>query len=276
VARGYLNRPALTAERFLPDPYGGTPGSRLYRTGDRARFLPDGRLEFLGRLDAQVKVRGYRVELGEIEAVLARHPGVAESVVVVRGSPRDVALAAYWVPRADPAPTGEELRRFLRQHLPGYMVPAVFVRLEALPLTTSGKVDHGALPDPTPDRQDPQAAAVAPRSGAEEAIAAVWREVLGLEDVGVRDNFFDRGGHSLRMVQVHRRLLELAPGLTLLELFEYPTIESLAAHLGRQGAGSANPPPVGERDLAAMRQGRARLREQAGRRGSAQRARRTT
>ncbi|HEX7186487.1 MAG TPA: amino acid adenylation domain-containing protein, partial [Thermoanaerobaculia bacterium] len=198
VARGYLGRPDLTAERFVPDPipllHGGEAGARLYDTGDLARLRPDGTLEFLDRVDHQVKVRGFRIELGEIEAALARHPAVAQTVVLARtdrGS--DARLVAYLVAMPGEAPKPEELRAFLREGLPEYMLPTAFVVLDAFPLTPNGKVDRKALP--APEITSPAREYVAPGSPVEEAMAALWAEVLGLERVGANDNFFELGGH---------------------------------------------------------------------------------
>jgi amino acid adenylation domain-containing protein len=226
VARGYLGRPALTAERFIPDPFGGRPGGRLYRTGDRVRYRADGRLEFLGRADHQVKVRGFRIEPGEVEDVLARHPAVRAAAVVLRDDlPGGPGLAAYL------AGAGEagELRAFLRERLPTFMVPSAFVFLEALPLTPNGKVDRRSLPAPGRDRIGPEVF-VAPRSPLEENLAAIWSQVLGQERIGVHDDFFLLGGHSLLAMQVLARVRqELQVELPVHTLFEAPTVASLAA-----------------------------------------------
>ncbi|HEX8558227.1 MAG TPA: amino acid adenylation domain-containing protein [Pyrinomonadaceae bacterium] len=231
LARGYLNRPALTAERFVPDPFSSEPGARLYRTGDLARYVSDGCLEYLGRADEQVKVRGHRVELGEIEAALLSHEGVRECVVVARAEGEGgQMLAAYVVPRAGRAPAAGELRAFLGERLPDYMVPTAFVTLQSLPLTPNGKVDRRALPAPDAARPGRGVGYVAPRTALEEYVAHVWSEVLGVEHVGVNDNFFDLGGHSIKAMQVIARLLdsfqvELPPGL----LFEANTVAELAS-----------------------------------------------
>ncbi len=235
LARGYLYAPEQTAARFIPHPFSDEPGARLYRTGDLARLLPDGELEFLGRIDHQVKVHGFRIELGEIETVLSRHPGVREIVVISRedraGQKR---LVAYLVPSGDEAPPASELRRHVMETLPGFMVPAAFVSLPALPLTPNGKVDRRALP--APEASSPAAPRVhtPPRTDLERRIASVWQELLGVEQIGLEDNFFELGGHSLLTLQLHRRLLELT-GATfpLVELFHYPTVASLAAFLDR-------------------------------------------
>ncbi len=241
VARGYLGRPELTAERFVPDPCGGVPGGRLYRTGDLGRRRAGGELEFAGRNDEQVKLRGYRIELGEIEAALHRHPAVERAVAMVReDAPGIRRLVAYAVPNPGEAPAGADLRAFLKTALPEFMVPAAVVVLAALPLTTSGKVDRKALPAPE-GAPDATAAYVVPRNDAERRIAAVWREVLQVERVGVNDNFFDLGGHSLLMARVHTRLREAFPGfdLALVDLFKYPTVSALADRLS--SAGEENP-----------------------------------
>ena len=229
VARGYLNRPGLTAERFVPDPFSREPGARLYRTGDRARHLTSGEIDFLGRVDQQVKVHGFRIELGEIEARLRAHDSVREAVVVARADAADdPRLVAYFVPAQSPAPAAATLRQFLRLALPEYMVPGAFVELEALPLTRHGKVDRQALPAPEAARAASESY-VAPRNELEEKIARIWAEVLGVERVGVDDNFFDLGGHSLLVVQVHSRLREaFGVEVSIVELFKNPTVGSLA------------------------------------------------
>jgi acyl-coenzyme A synthetase/AMP-(fatty) acid ligase/acyl carrier protein len=237
LARGYLGRPDLTAERFVPDPFAGRygePGARLYRSGDLARFLADGAIHCLGRCDHQVKVRGFRIELGEIESVLSGHPAVVEAVVVAREDrPGDRYLAAYLRP-AGGAPAASELRVFLKERLPDYMVPSTFTVLGAFPLTPNGKVDRRRLPAPEERRAGTRAAFLAPRDEIERAIAAVWRDVLRLDEVGVDDNFFDLGGHSLLLVQVQAKLREaLARDIAIVEMFQYPTIRALATHLAR-------------------------------------------
>ena len=227
LARGYLNHPELTAERFVPDPLSEVAGARLYRTGDVARWLPVGEIEFLGRVDQQVKVRGFRVELGEIEAVLREHAGVSEAVVVAREeAPGDKRLVAY-VCDAGGAATGE-LRRYLRERLPEYMVPSVFVGLDALPLTPNGKVDRRRLPEPDQTRPEWAEAYVAPRTPLEEALCAIWSEVLGVERVGVHDNFFELGGHSLLLTQVISRVREnLKIEVPMRTFFQGPTVDGL-------------------------------------------------
>ncbi|HEY4387293.1 MAG TPA: amino acid adenylation domain-containing protein, partial [Ktedonobacteraceae bacterium] len=198
VARGYLNRSELTAEKFIPNPYGGEPGTRLYRTGDLGRYLPDGNIEFLDRLDRQVKLRGYRIELGEIEVVLKQHPAVRQAVVVVReAEPSEKRLVAYLVAAQEPAPSLTELRGHLKQKLPEYMVPAAFVLLDELPLTTNGKLDRQALAIPDSVGSELRSAFIAPRDKVELKLTQIWEEVLNIRPIGVRDNFWDLGGHSL-------------------------------------------------------------------------------
>ncbi|HEV3052756.1 MAG TPA: amino acid adenylation domain-containing protein, partial [Longimicrobium sp.] len=241
LARGYLDRPGSTAERFVPDPFGGEPGARLYRTGDRVRWMADGTLEYLGRLDVQVKVRGYRIELGEIEVRLAEHPDVRESVVVAReDQPGDRRLVAYVVGAADT----DALRAYLRHSLPDYMVPSAFVVLDRLPLTPNGKLDRKALPAPEyaadADRY------VAPRTPTEEVLAGIWAETLRLERVGVEESFFDLGGHSLLATRVISRVREvLGVEVPLRALFEGPTVAELAGRVEEMArAGLPVVPPV--------------------------------
>jgi acyl-CoA synthetase (AMP-forming)/AMP-acid ligase II len=196
LARQYLNQPELTSESFILNPFSDKPGARLYRTGDLARYLLDGNIEFIGRLDHQVKIRGFRIELGVIEAVLSQNPAVQETVVVAREDVHsDKRLVAYVVPRKEQTPTVSKLRGFLKSKLPEHMVPSTFVFLDALPLTSHGKVDRQALPGDTGLRPDLEKAFVAPRNPAEKALAGIWAQVLGLEQVGIYDNFFELGGH---------------------------------------------------------------------------------
>jgi amino acid adenylation domain-containing protein/non-ribosomal peptide synthase protein (TIGR01720 family) len=238
LARGYVNRPDLTADRFVPNPFAKTPGERLYKTGDLVRYRADGAIEFIGRIDNQVKIRGFRVELGEIEQVLLEHPLVQQAVVV---APLDGAgtrrVVAYVVPRATAnggAVNWDSIRAHTRERLPEYMVPSAFVELAAIPVTPNGKVDRRALPEVQAERQLSESF-VAPRSALESQVAAVWREVLGIQQVGIRDNFFDLGGHSLLLMKVHANLLEaLGRELPIVALFEHPTIEALARHLDRE------------------------------------------
>jgi len=230
LARGYLHRPDLTAERFLPDPFSIIPGSRMYRTGDLVRYLPDGNLEFLGRIDHQVKVRGFRIELGEIEFALEQHPEVKQAVVMVReDEPGVKRLVGYIVPNAMPGPNPSDLKNFLKAKLPEYMIPAVFMNLEALPLTPNAKIDRKALPKPEITRSDLEAAFVAPRNEAEEKLAAIWKQLLGIDRVGVNDNFFELGGDSILTIQVIAKAKQAGLQLTPKQLFQYPTIAGLAA-----------------------------------------------
>ncbi len=237
VARGYLGRADLTAERFIPDPFAPRPGGRLYRTGDLARYRADGSIEFLGRLDLQVKIRGFRIEPGEVEEVLRRHPSVQDVAVTVWESPPgEKRLVAYVAPAALATATVSSLRDYLRDKLPEYMAPSAIVFLDTLPRTSSGKVDRKALPEP---REEVVARSFfeAPRTAAEEAVAASWRDVLHLERVGRGENFFDLGGHSLLLVQVQARLEKVfRRPIPILEMFRHATVESLAAHLGGDGA----------------------------------------
>jgi amino acid adenylation domain-containing protein len=229
VARGYLNRAELTAEKFVPDPFSAEPGARLYRTGDFARYLPDGNIEYLGRTDHQVKIRGFRIELGEIEAVLSQHRAVREAVVIVRqDTTADKRLVAYVV-RKEPALTISGLRDFLKERLPDYMVPTVFVLLDKLPLTPNGKIDRRSLPIPEVGQAAGGEALAAPRNRLEEVLARIWAEVLKLERVGIHDNFFDLGGHSLKAMQLASRIAAATnANISVRLLFAHPTIASFA------------------------------------------------
>ncbi len=263
VARGYWGREALTAERFVADPFRGPsigqPGARMYDTGDLARWRADGRLEYLGRGDTQVKLRGYRIELGEIEAVIARAPGVAQAVVLVREDrPGDQRLVAYLVPQPGAVPTEEGLRATAAQLLPAFMVPAAWVMLPALPLTPNGKVDRQALPPPRAAAPLVATDPVPPRSETEQRLAAIWRALLHVNQIGVHDNFFDIGGHSLLVVALQGRLLEaFGIELPVVALFEHPTIAALASRLAGQGPTDVAPDPAAARYAAgAAGQGR--------------------
>jgi len=233
LARGYLNRPGLTAERFVANPYGLHRGTRMYRTGDLARWRADGTLEFLGRADHQVKIRGFRIEPGEVEAALATHPSVAQAAVVARDDgPGGRQLVAYVVPAPGAAPEPSYLRRHLAAFLPEYMVPAAFVVLEALPLTPSGKLDHTGLPAPGEAALAPCETYTPPRSATEVEMAAIWAEVFQLSQVGIHDNFFDLGGHSLMAIETISRINATFPiKLTLRRFFETPTVAGLARAL---------------------------------------------
>jgi len=233
VGRGYLNRADLTGERFVPNPFSADAGARLYRTGDLGRYLFDGTIEFLGRVDYQVKIRGNRIELGEIEAALIEHEEITDTVVVSReDEPGAQRLVAYVVPRNGHAPSVTELRQHLQQRVPDYMVPSAFVALESLPLTSSGKVDRRSLPRPDGMRPDLDMAFVAPTDPIEETLASIWREVLGLERVGIYDDFFVSGGHSLLAAQVISRIQrEFGVDLALRDFFSAPNISSLAERI---------------------------------------------
>jgi amino acid adenylation domain-containing protein/non-ribosomal peptide synthase protein (TIGR01720 family) len=229
LARGYLRRPGLTAEKFVPDSFGTRGGSRLYMTGDRARFRADGTLEYLGRVDHQLKIRGFRVEPGEIEAALAKHPGVAAAVVLAVGEGAGKSLVAYVAAAERPAPAVSELRAFLKERLPEYMIPHVFVTLGELPLTPNGKVDRKALLGLDRQGADAGREFVAARTRTEEALAEVWSQVLGAERVGVEDNFFQLGGDSIQSIQVVARARRAGIRLTPRQLFQHQTIAELAA-----------------------------------------------
>jgi len=235
LARGYLNRPELTATRFVPHPFATTAGARLYRTGDLARYRVDGSIEFLGRMDHQVKIRGYRVELGEIEAALGEQVIVREVVVLVReDTPGDHRIVAYVILNQECAAPADELRRAIKEKLPGFMVPSAFVVLEAMPLTPNGKIDRKALPAPDHARPDIEGAFVAPRTPIEGMIAAIWSQVLKLEKVGIHDNFFSLGGHSLLATQVAHRVRDtFNVALPLRFFFETATVADLAAYVVR-------------------------------------------
>ncbi|PSF37372.1 non-ribosomal peptide synthetase [Aphanothece hegewaldii CCALA 016] len=222
LARGYFNRPDLTADKFIPNPFTDSNGERLYKTGDKARYLSDGNIEYLGRLDNQVKIRGFRIELGEIEAILNQHPEIKEAIVLTY----DQNLAAYIV--TDQALTVSDLRCFLRERLPEYMIPAYFVFLKSFPLTVNGKINRRQLPTPVPSRTD-EVTYILPRSPIEEIIAGIWTNILGVETVGVDDNFFELGGHSLLATQVISRLRDAFKlEIPLKDLFNSPTVAGLA------------------------------------------------
>jgi amino acid adenylation domain-containing protein len=233
LARGYLNQPELTAERFIADPFADRPGSRLYKTGDLVRQLADGNIEFVGRLDHQVKVRGVRVELGEIETVLANHASVRECVALVHeAGDAGPQLVAYVVPHVGQGAATSRLRSFLAQRLPAGMVPDAIVPLEALPLLPNGKLDRSALPVPDLSRRQATADSVGPDTELERAITAIWQDLLDVERVGLHENFFDLGGNSLLMVQLQARLVDVAGcEIPVVDLFRYPTVGALAQHL---------------------------------------------
>lgn len=249
LARGYYNRPGLTADRFVPDPYGNAPGARLYRTGDIAAYLPDGNLMFAGRCDAQVKVRGVRVELGEIETVLRQHSQVESAAVTAVVEDGEARLAA-WVVLKPAATAGTwALRAWLRECLPEVMVPAAIVLIPALPLLPNGKLDQRALSSLA--AQNPAPDYVAPATSLESSIAAIWREVLHRDEIGVTTSFFELGGHSLLSIELHQRLrTSLGINIALADLFRFPTIASLAAHVTQQKGEDNITASAGERLLA--------------------------
>jgi amino acid adenylation domain-containing protein len=235
LARGYHNRPELTAEKFIADPFSADPlsserGARLYRTGDLARYLPDGNIEFLGRIDHQVKIRGFRIELGEIESVLSGHADVANVAVVAREDiPGDKRLVAYLTAKNGQIPTPADLRSLLGAKVPEYMIPSAFVTLERFPLTPNGKVDRKALPAPDTSRSETERSLVAPGNAAEKTLAGIWCEILGIKQVGIHDNFFELGGHSLLAVRLQARVeKEMGHKLPLIAIFQSPTIQKLA------------------------------------------------
>ena len=246
LARGYLGRPGLTAERFIPDPFGpalgGEFGGRLYRTGDRVRWRTDGALDFLGRVDNQVKLRGHRVEPGEVEVVLGEHPAVRAAAVIVREDvPGEKRLVAYLVAEGA-APATSELRRFLKERLPEFMVPAGFVVLDAFPVSPNGKLDRRALPAPDRSTVGSEDVFVAPRNPIEELLATIWATVLRTDRVGIHSNFFELGGHSLMATQVISRIAaSLGVELPLRSIFEAPTVAELAARVVSAQASETTP-----------------------------------
>jgi acyl carrier protein len=241
LSKGYLGDADLTRERFLANPFTQADGDLVYRTGDLGRYLPDGNVAYFGRRDSQLKLRGFRIDRREIEAALAVLPGVVDAAVMLRGdAPDDKRLVAYIVAKAGAAPTISELRASLRETLPEYALPSSLVVLDLMPLTPNGKVDYGVLP--APENLRPQLAEdyVAPKTSLERTIAAVWQDVLGIDNVGVHDNFFDLGGHSLLVVQVNSKLRkELNRDISLVEMFKYPSVSALATFLSRKQAETA-------------------------------------
>ncbi len=229
ITRGYLNRADITAERFIPDPFSSTPGARLYRTGDLGRFTSTGDIIFVGRRDFQVKVRGFRIELGEIETALEKHPAVKQAIVLAKGDERNTRLVAYIIPEKDVSLTIAELRSFLGSTLPEYMVPSYFVAMEKFPTTPTGKVDRKRLPEPHLTRDELGDDYVPPRNDKEKILVEIWQELLKLPKIGVKDNFFELGGDSILSIQVIARANQKGLKITPKQLFEYPTIEGLAA-----------------------------------------------
>ncbi|MBM4094178.1 MAG: AMP-binding protein, partial [Planctomycetes bacterium] len=268
LARCYLNRPDLTAERFVANPFAAQPGARLYKTGDLCAWRVDGNLDFRGRIDHQVKIRAFRIELGEVETALTAHPGVRQAVAIAREDvPGEPRLVAYVVPEGEPRPSVTELRSFLRTMLPDYMVPAAFIFLDTLPISPNGKVDRKALPAPERLRPNLDRPYVAPRTEAERVLAEIWAEVLGVEKVGVHDNYFELGGASINSLRIVARASEasLSINAELLKpelLFEHPTVAELAelVSISREpaeqkaresvlGEGPPTPLPVDRRPL---------------------------
>jgi amino acid adenylation domain-containing protein len=232
LARGYLNRPELTEEKFIPNPFSNSPDSRLYKTGDLARYLPDGNIEYLGRIDNQVKIRGFRIELGEIEAVLTQYPQVQSSVIIAReDTPGNKRLVAYIVPEKEATPTPNEMRQCLKEKLPEYMIPSAFVILESLPLTPNGKIDRRALPAPEQNYERTDKF-ILPRNPIEEILVTIWTEVLKVQQISINDNFFELGGHSLLATQLISRIrTNLSIEIPLRSLFAAPTIEELGQQI---------------------------------------------
>lgn len=231
LSRGYLNRPELTAERFIPDPFSDRPGARIYKTGDSARHLSNGDIEYLGRIDQQVKIRGFRIELGEIEATLVDHPSIRNAVVSAKHIGGEKQLVAYIVASAQQAPNAAELRRFLKNKLPDYMLPAHFITMDSFPLTANGKIDRDALPEPQAVRPDLTATFAEPRTPVEKTLAEIWAESLHVESVGIDDNFFELGGDSIRSVQILSKTQKLGVSFSIAELLQYQTIRKLAERL---------------------------------------------
>jgi acyl carrier protein len=226
MAREYLNQPVFTQEKFVPNPFGEDSSDRLYKTGDQCRWLEDGSIEFLGRRDQQIKIRGFRVELGEIEAALCRHEAISQAIAMVRDA--DDLLTAWVVPDGDTAPSSAELRSYLQNDLPPWMVPSRVMVIDEIPLTPNGKVDRRALPETT-DQQQSESAYIAPRSETETKVASFWEQLLKTDRVGVLDNFFDLGGHSLLATQLISRIRkEFGIELPLRALFDHPNVQDLA------------------------------------------------
>jgi amino acid adenylation domain-containing protein len=261
LARGYLNRPELTAERFVPNPFSACEGERLYRSGDKARFREDGALEYLGRIDFQVKVRGYRIELGEIEAALQQYQSVQQAVVVAyEDHSPEKRLVAYVVKKASQEDLRlSGLRSHLEELLPAYMVPAAFIELVELPLTPNGKIDRKALPNPGTQDRVSETVFIAPQNELEKAVAAIWQELLHVDNVSVFDNFFDLGGHSLLVIQVHAALRQMNQPVSITDLFKFPTIASLAQHLSQVPAQELRSEIKEDAELERLKRGKLRL-----------------
>ena len=246
LARGYVGRPDLTGDKFVPDPFSGKSGARLYKTGDLARYRSDGNIEYLGRGDHQVKIRGFRIELGEIEATLAQHLAVHEAIVLVHEDESgDKRLLAYVTTQQETHPTASELRAFLKDRLPEHMMPAAFIVLDAFPLNANGKVDRGTLPAPDSQRPELDEGFVACRTPTEELLGEIWAQVLGVQRIGIHDNFFQLGGHSLLATQVVSRIREaFKVEMPLRHLFESPTVAGLAEKIDAHGGAALQAPPI--------------------------------
>ena len=232
LARGYQNRPDLTAERFIPNPFSNSEGQRMYKSSDLAKYLPDGKIVFLGRIDNQVKFRGFRIELEEIEAHLNEHPNIQHSLVLARKAKNgEQKLVAYYVTTKMTNGQDLSLKKFLHKYLPDFMVPSTFIKLDKFPLTPNNKIDRKALPE----FQVPQTAGsifIKPQSGIEKQIAGIWKDILGVNKVGLNDNFFDLGGHSLNVIQVQTKVKEnFDKEISIVDLFKYPTVKSFADYL---------------------------------------------
>jgi hypothetical protein len=267
LARGYLHQPELTERAFVPDPFASTTGARLYRSGDQARWNEDGQIEFGGRIDRQIKLFGLRLELGEIEAALRRHPQIQEAVADVLGDLAEARRLVAWVVGRDGVPPlAEQLRAHLRELLPASAVPSAFVVLPKLPLTANGKVDHGALPAPETAGLGEPAPRALPRDAREQRIAAAWSDLLKRPAVGLDDNFFDLGGNSLLVMRVHSQLQADEPALKVMDLFQYPTVRALAAHLGSLDTAGYDEVRGSETAAAAALEERARKRRRSQRR----------
>jgi acyl carrier protein len=230
IGRGYLNRPGLTAEKFIPNPFSAEPGSRLYKSGDLARYLPDGNIDFVGRIDQQVKIRGFRVELGEIESVLGSHEAIQQAIVLAFSHQSGGKyLAAYIILNHGHPTDGNIFRKYLKQKLPEFMIPGRFVFLDSFPMTPSGKIDRLRFPKPELTRPELNNQIVRPRTPTEKTLLKIWTEVLGINEIGVYDNFFELGGHSLMVTQVVSRVNQRYPmSLSIRNIFDSPTIADLA------------------------------------------------
>jgi non-ribosomal peptide synthetase component F len=267
VARGYLNNPAATAEKFLPNPFSEREGERMYRTGDLARWREDGVVEFLGRIDNQVKILGHRIEPGEVETILQMNPGVSQTCVVpYAGENGSKQLVAYFVAASSPSPSSADLRTFLSGKLPQYMIPARFISLSSFPLSPNGKVDRAALPAPvvTAGGNTP---AEAPSTELEQTLVELWQRILRVERVRLDDNFFDLGGDSLMIVAAHSNLQKTFEAeIPVTDLFEFTTIRTLARHLGEQ---TPSRPSFSEVQLQGQKQREAFARQRRRRAGGA-------